>query len=120
MATTQTEDHRGLVDLLPQFLMRVLRGWGGMPSVLESVGLDRLVSFLLRSLVEERDTGEGMTEAEMRADLFNPYSTIRPIVDTLPLLVEKGYVAPAGDEYAVTDAGRGAAARVMAARDAYL
>src|SRR4051794_20132474 len=87
MATTQTDDRRALVDLLPQFLMRALRGWTGMTPVLESVELDRPSSFLLRALVEERDAGEGITEAEMGADLFNPYSTIRPIVDALPMFV---------------------------------
>jgi len=120
MATTQTDDHRALVDLLPQFLMRALRGWNGMTPVLESAGLDRPASFLLRALVEERDVGEGMTEAEMRVDLFNPYSTIRPIVDALPSLVEKGYIARDGDRYAVTDAGREVVAQMKAARDAYL
>jgi hypothetical protein len=114
------DDRRALVDLFPQFLMRVLRSWNGMMPVLESAGLDRLASFLLRALVEERDAGEGMTDAEMRADLFNPYSTIRPIVDALPTLVAKGYVARDGDRYTVTDAGRVVVARVKAARDLYL
>lgn len=120
MATTLTDDRRALVDLLPQFLGRALRGWDGMTPVLESAGLDRPASFLLRALVEERDVGGGMTEAEMRADLFNPYSTVRPIVDALPTLVASGYVARDGSRYAVTDAGRAVAARVKAARDVYL
>ena len=120
MATTQIDDRLALIELLPRFLMRVLRGWSGMMPVLNSAGLDRPTSFLLRALVEERDAGEGITEAAMRADLFNPYSTIRPIVDTLPSLVEKGYVAHDGDGYVVTDIGRAVAARVKAARDIYL
>lgn len=115
-----TDDRRALVDLLPQFLTRVLRDWSGMVPVLESARLDRPASFLLRALVEERDAGGMMTEAEMRADLFNPYSTIHPIVDTLPTLVEMGYVGQGGDRYAVTDAGRGVVTQVKVARDAYL
>lgn len=120
MTMPMHDDRRALVDLLPQFLMRVLRNWKGMTPVLESVGLDRPASILLRALVEERDAGDGITYAEMQANLFNPYSTIRPILDALPALVAIGYVAQDGDRYIVTDTGREIVGQIKAARDDYL
>ncbi len=115
-----TDDRRTLVDLLPQFLTGATRGWDGLTPLLESAGLERPAFFLLRALVQERDVGGGMTRAEMRTDLFNPYSTIRPALDALPALVEKGYVARDGERYTVTPAGRAIAAHIEAARDTYL
>lgn len=115
-----TDDRRILVDLLPQFLTKATRGWGGLAPLLESAGLDRPAFFLLRALVQERDAGDGMTCAEMQTDLFNPYSTIRPPLDALSALVEKGYIQEEGDRYIVSRGGREAAAHVEAARDVYL
>jgi len=117
---TMADNRRALVDLLPQFLTKATRGWGGLSPLLESSGLERPAFFLLRALVQERDAGDGMTRAEMWTDLFNPYSTIRSALDALPALVEKGYVARDGDRYTVTPAGRAIAARIEAARDVYL
>jgi len=117
---TMTDDRCALIDLLPQFLTEVTRGWGGLAPLLESTGLERPAFFLLRTLVQERDAGDGMTRAEMQTDLFNPYSTIRPALNALPALVEKGYVREEGDQYIVSREGREVAARIEAARDVYL
>jgi len=115
-----TDDRRALVDLLPRFLMRATRGWDGLAPLLASAGLDRPAFFLLRALVQERDDGDAMTRAEMDADLFNPYHTLLPLLDTLPRLVEQGYVRRSGERYIVTPGGRSIVARIDEARDAYL
>lgn len=114
------DDRRALVDLLPQFLTRASRGWDGLAPLLESAGVERSAFFLLRALVQERDAGAGITKDAMHADLYNPYSTIRPILDMLPALVATGYVAQAGGQYTATSDGRALFARVEAARDSYL
>lgn len=100
-----TEDpHRALVALLPQFLQRRRVGWSGQP--MEQSGLERPAFFLLMAIVRELDPGTSATYAELLANLFNPYSTIRPVLDRLPALVERGYLAEAGGRYSVTEAGR--------------
>ncbi len=100
--------------------MGATRGWDGLIPLLDASGLDRPAFFLLRALTEERNPGDGITEAEMHADLFNPYSTLRPILDALPMLLTTGYVARDGDRYTVTREGRDVATRIAEARDAYL
>lgn len=120
MSTAVEDDRRALVDLLPQFLRGWSRGWGGLPSAVAEIGLAPPAYFLLRALIQERDPGTGMTRAEMARDLFNPYSTVWPILDHLPALVAAGYVAQDGEQYTVTEAGRQAFARVEAVKDAYL
>jgi len=120
MAAPIRDDRRALVELLPRLLMRAPRGWGGLALLLGSVCLDRPAFFLLRALVQERDAGDTMTQMEMEADLFNPYATVRPILDALPTLVKKGYVARDGERYAVTTTGGAIATRIEAVRDRYL
>lgn len=115
-----SDDRRALVDLLPCVLMRATRGWDGLAPLLASAGLDRPAFFLLRALVQERGDGDAMTRAEMDANLFNPYRTFLPLLDTLPTLVEQGYVRRHGEGYIVTPGGRSIVARVDEARDAYL
>ena len=82
--------------------------------------MERPAFFLLRALVQERDAGDGMTREEMHANLFNPYSTFRPLLGALPTLVAAGYVAHAGGRYTVTESGRALFARTEQARNAYL
>ncbi len=120
MTATTPDDRRALVDLLPRFLTGALRGWDGLASLLASAGLERPAYFLLRALVQERDAGEGITRDEMQADLFNPYSTIRPILTALPTLVEEGYVAREGNRYTVTRDGRVLFACAEGAKNRYL
>ena len=117
---TANTDRRALVECLPQFLTGALRGWDGLAPPLAAAGLARPAYFLLRALVQERDAGDGMTREEMRADLFNPYSTIRPILDGLPTLVERGYVADATGRYIVTRDGREFITHVERAKNRYL
>lgn len=99
------DDRRALVDLLPQFLMRRRRGWTALNTVLSAFGLERPAFFLLQAIVQELDRGMGMSEAELRAHLFNPYSTYNPIFDYLPALVDKGYLRVEDERYAVTVRG---------------
>lgn len=76
-----TEDpHRALVALLPQFLQRRRVGWSGQP--MEQSGLERPAFFLLMAIVRELDPGTSTTYAELLANLFNPYSTIRPVLES--------------------------------------
>lgn len=117
---TPTDARRELVDLLPRFLQAWLRGWGGLHPLLAEIGIAPPQFFLLRALIMEADPGTGLTEDAMRADLGNPYATLRPELAHLPTLVEAGYVALDGDLYTVTDAGRMVFKRVEAARHAYL
>jgi len=42
----------------------------------------------------------------MDSRLFNPYSTFNPIFDSLPFLLEKGYVLHSEERYLVTPRGR--------------
>ncbi|HEY8291634.1 MAG TPA: hypothetical protein VIG44_04060, partial [Thermomicrobiales bacterium] len=117
---TKNTDRRAIVDLLPQFLTRALRGWDGLAPLLAVAGVARLTYFLLRALVQERDAGDGITREEMLADLFNPYSTMRPILAALPALVERGYVANASGRYSVTRDGREFITHVESEKDRYL
>lgn len=117
---TPTDARRAFVALLPQFLRTWSRGWGGLRPLLAEIGLSPPQFSLLRALVMETDPGAGMTEDDLRANLGNPYATLRPELAHLPALAEAGYVTRSGDEYAVTDAGRTVFGRVEAARTAYL
>ncbi len=117
---TQNTDRRTLVECLPQFLTGALRGWDGLAPLLAAAGLARPAYFLLRALVQERDAGDGITREEMRTDLFNPYSTMRPILDVLPALVERGYVANANGQYSVTRDGREFIVHAEGAKNRYL
>lgn len=114
------DERRALVDLLPQFLRGWSRGWGELPPLVAAAGIAPPAYFLLRALIQERDAGDGMTEDEMRRDLFNPYSTVQPFLDHLPALVAAGMVREDDGRFIVTDAGRALFARVEAARDDYL
>jgi hypothetical protein len=119
--TTPTHDRRrALVDLFPQFLMRRRQGWAGLQPLLEASQLARPDYFLLRSVVEETDLRVSMSEAELRTNLFNPYATINPIFESLPALVEGGYLSIYGDRYTVTLQGRALVDRVERAARAYL
>jgi hypothetical protein len=118
--TTIEDDRRALVDLLPQVLRGWSRGWDGLGPSVAAIGLTPPEFFELRSLIQERDPGVGMTRTEMLRDFDNPYSTFRPILDHLPALVAAGYVARDGERYTVRDAGRKAFERAAAAREAYL
>lgn len=91
-----------------------------MPLLLDAAGVAPPVFFLLRALAMERDPGVGMTEAEMIADLDNPYATFRPELARLPALVSMGYVAHDGDTFTVTSTGRALVRHIEAAKDAYL
>ena len=87
------DGRRALVDLFPRFLRTRFRGWASRASLLAEVGLAGPELPLLRAIVEETDPGMAMSEAELRANLFNPYSTTNPIFASLPALVAKGFLA---------------------------
>jgi hypothetical protein len=115
----QHDPRRSLVDLIPQYLMRRMRGWTELPSILDETGLGPNRA-LLRALVTETDPGASMSEAELRANLFNPYATIHSYLESLPVLVERGYLSVEGDRYTVTPQGRALVERLERAGRAYL
>jgi hypothetical protein len=119
MSTTD-EHRRAIMDLLPQVLRGWSRGWGGLPTAAAAVGLTPPAYFLLRALIQERDAGTAMTRGEMERDLFNPYSTIWPILDHLPALVAAGYITQQDDGATVTAAGRQAFGEIERKKDAYI
>lgn len=113
---------RDLIALFPRFLTLRRRGWIGLASFLEERGISRPESFLLLALAEEADPGVWLTRATMRRDLFNPYSTIDPLIfAALPDLVAHGLLAEREDaSYAVTASGRALIADLEQAARAYL
>ena len=122
--TSPTPDRRrALVALLPQYLMRRMRSWAELPSLLEQAGLAGLVGpsrMVLRAVVMETDPGASISEAELRANLFNPYTTVHSHLEALAALVERGYLATEGDRYTVTPQGRALAERLERDGRAYL
>ncbi|HLZ56518.1 MAG TPA: hypothetical protein VKR06_06175 [Ktedonosporobacter sp.] len=98
--------HRDLVSLFPQFLSVRRRGWKGLQAILQLNQLERPAFFLLMALVQETDPGQPLSQEEMASQLFNPYSTFYPILASLPLLVEKGYLLRTDAHYLVTPQGR--------------
>ncbi|HEX6292344.1 MAG TPA: hypothetical protein VFZ66_24365 [Herpetosiphonaceae bacterium] len=114
------DERRALVELLPQFLMRRRRGWTGLQALVDQSRLTRPALFLLRALVEEADPGVRLSLDELRARLFNPYSTVHDWVDLLPELVSGGYVSQTGDGYAVTPQGRALIEQMERGAQAYL
>jgi hypothetical protein len=123
MTASAQNPRRALVDLLPQYLMRRMRGWAEFPSMLEQAGLAGLVGpsrMVLRAVVMETDPGASISEAELRANLFNPYATVHPHLKALPALVGRGYLAHDGDRYMVTPQGRALVEHLERAGRAYL
>src|SRR5438105_7708425 len=97
--------YRDLVSLFPRFLSLQPFGWKGPQEILQS-GLQLPALLLLRALVQETDPGEMLSRQEMGSRMFNPYSTFNPIFDSLPSLVEKGYLSHSGGRYLVTPRSR--------------
>ena len=97
--------YRDLVSLFPRFLKLQPFGWKGSQDILQS-GLQLPALLLLRALVQETDPGEMLSRHEIDSRLFNPYSTFNPIFDSLPSLLEKGYVLHSEGRYLVTPRGR--------------
>ena len=123
MTAPAQDPRRALVALLPQYLMRRMRGWAELPSLMEEAGLAGLVGpgrMVLRAVVMETDPGASMSEAELRANLFNPYATVHSHLEALPVLVERGYLAVDGGRYTVTPRGRALVERLERAGRAYL
>ena len=114
------DQRRALVDLLPQFLMRRRRGWGGLSPLLAEARLARPAFFLLRAIYEETDAGGSMSEGELRTSLYNPYATIHPVFEDLPALVGAGYLVEDHARFAVTPTGRALVERIELAARAYL
>jgi hypothetical protein len=109
--------YHDLVLLFPRFLHLQPFGWKGSQDILQS-GLQLPALLLLRALVQETDPGEMLSRHEMDSRLFNPYSTFNPIFDSLPSLLEKGYVLHSEGRYLVTPRGRGLIEQTeQAARD---
>jgi hypothetical protein len=120
MTLSAPNSRRALVELLPQYLMRRMRGWTEVQSIMEEVGLVGPGRMVLRAIVMETDPGASISEAELRANLFNPYATIHSHLDALPELIERGYLTLAGDSYTVTPQGRALVERLERAGRAYL
>lgn len=114
------DQRRALVDLFPQFLMRRRRGWDALAPLLAEARLARPAFFLLRAIYEETDPGGSMSERELRANLYNPYSTIHTVFEDLPALLGAGYLVEDNSRFAVTPAGRALVERIEYAARAYL
>lgn len=100
------ERRRTLVSLFPQFLQRRRRGWRGIEAFLEQARVERPGLFLLREMVQETEPDEALSLVDLRARLFNPYSTIFQWLDLLPELIAQGYVQHDTGAYTVTPSGR--------------
>lgn len=108
-----------IVSLFPRFLNCRRLGWKGFQHFVEDSGLERPAIFLLRALVQETDAGEMLGRQEMENQLFNPYSTFHPIFDSLPSLLEKGYLVHSGGRYMVTVDGRALIEKIEQAAQDY-
>ncbi len=97
------QTRRAIVDLLPGYLLQRRAGWTPVPDLSGRITLPEYL--LLRRVAIERDDGP-VPYAELRANLSNPYSTVDPILDRLPRLVELGLLDQSGDEYVLAPAGR--------------
>jgi hypothetical protein len=120
MTAFARETRRALVDLLPQYLTRRMRGWAELQSILDEADLVGPGRVVLRAIVMETDPGASMSEDELRANLFNPYATLHSYLEALPALVKRGYLALDGDRYTVTPQGRALVERIERAGRAYL
>jgi hypothetical protein len=120
MTASARDRRRDLVDMLPQFLQRRMRGWAGLQPLLGERGLTRQEAVLLRALVMETEPGAAMAGAELRARLFNPYSTLNSIFEALPALVVRGCLTQDDQQYVVTPIGRALIERIERAGRAYL
>jgi len=120
MLTDVEERRREIVRLFPQFLQRRRRGWRGIEAFLEQARLERPGLFLLREMVQETDPDEALSLADLRARLFNPYSTIFQWLDLLPGLIAQGYVHHDAGTYAVTASGRALIEEMERQAQAYL
>lgn len=108
-----------IVSLFPRFLGCRPFGWKGFQYMLQASGLERPAIFLQRALVMETDAGEMLSRQEMESRLFNPYSTFHPIFDSLPSLLEKGYLVHSGGRYLVTPGGRALIGQIEQASQDY-
>jgi hypothetical protein len=90
--------YHDLVSLFPRFLHLQPFGWKGSPDILQS-GLPFPALLLLRALVLATDQGEMLSQQEMESRVFNPYSTLYPIFDHFPSLLEKAYLSHSGSRY---------------------
>lgn len=60
-----------------------------------------------------------LSRQEMESRLFNPYATFHPIFDSLPSLLEKGYLLHSGGRYMVTVDGRALIEKIEQAAQEY-
>ncbi|HEX5501595.1 MAG TPA: hypothetical protein VFW96_03165 [Thermomicrobiales bacterium] len=117
-----TETHhylspRAIVDLLPRFLQRRRRGFGGLATILAAGGLSRPALFLL--LAVTREPPAGATPEALRPGA--PYATRDPHLPLLDDLLAGEYVAlDAAGRYRPTARGLALAARVEREATAYL
>lgn len=112
---TTSDLRRAIVDLLPQYLPRRRRGFRGTSEL--TVELPDYL--LLRAIAAETDPGSSASADDLRANLFNPYSTVRPVLERLPNLVAAGLLDQQGDRYTVSEPGQRVVAREEAAATDY-
>src|SRR5262245_5825664 len=123
MTSPAHNSRRALVDLLPQYLMRRLRGWTQFPSILKEAGLAGLVGpsrMVLRAIALETEPGGGRAEAELGANLCSPYAPLDWGLEALPRLVGRSCLALDGESYIVAPLGRALVERLERAGRAYL
>ncbi len=93
---------RSIIDLLPRYAHTRRTGW--TPETLMPGRINLPDYLLLRRVAIER-ADEPIPLAELRANARNPYSTIDPFLDQLPILVILGLLDQSDDQYVLTSDG---------------
>ena len=110
-------DHRrAIVDLLPKYAHTRRAGWSPASVMPGQITL-REYMLLRRVAIERAD--EPIPLHELRANALDPYSTIDPLLDGLPGLIQRGFLDHVADTYTVTSTGRDLLARGERAANDY-
>ena len=100
---SEPQSLRAIVELLPRYL-QARRVGSTLPS--DATGPVEIPDYvLLRGIAAELDD-EPISYAQLRANVFNPYNIVRPVLDRVPRLVEWGLLQVQDGHYALAPAGR--------------
>ena len=117
---TRITAQQAIAQQIPLFLQLRRRRWTGLQAFIDESHLTRPAFLLLRSLEEAAMQGHTLTSQQMKASLFNPYTTRFMFLDDLPLLIEQDYLQQQNDGYLVTDTGRTLVHQVEIAARTYI
>ncbi len=100
---SEPQSLRAIVELLPRYL-QARRVGSSLPS--DATGPVEIPDYvLLRAIAAELDD-EPISYDQLRANVFNPYNIVRPVLDRVPRLVECGLLQVQDGHYALAPAGR--------------